>query len=132
MRGQRVFCSNRGQRRGCGRTFSIFLADVLPRHTCTASLLWQWLIQWLTSPSLKAAVETLHLPLALETMYRLRRQLRQQLDRLRSLLCRERPPPASTQTDPLRQTVEHLQKVFADPVCPPAAFQLHFQQPFLG
>ena len=31
QRGQRVWCSNRGQRRGCGRSFSIFLAGVLPR-----------------------------------------------------------------------------------------------------
>ncbi len=88
--------------------------------------------QWLASPSLKAAVESLRLPLALETLYRLRRQLRERLDRLRSRLCRERPPPASTQADPLRQTVEHLQKVFPDSACPLAAFQLHFQQPFLG
>ena len=33
QRGQRVWCCSRGQRGGCGKTFSIFLADVLPRHT---------------------------------------------------------------------------------------------------
>ena len=32
QRGQRVWCSNRGQRGGCGRSFSLFLAGVLPRH----------------------------------------------------------------------------------------------------
>lgn len=31
QRGQRVWCCDRGQRGGCGRTFAIFLADVLPR-----------------------------------------------------------------------------------------------------
>ncbi len=30
-RGQRVWCSNRGRRGGCGRSFPIFLAGVLPR-----------------------------------------------------------------------------------------------------
>jgi len=132
VRGQRVFCSNRGRRGGCGRTFSLFLADVLPRHTVTASGLWQWLIQWLASVSLKAAVETIRLPFALETFYRLRRKLRQQLDRVRTLLCQEQAPPRSAQSDPLLQTAEHLRTVFSQSACPASAFQLHFQCPLLG
>ena len=51
---------------------------------------------------------------------------------VRTRLCREQPPPASTQSDPLLQTVEHLQAVFPRSACPPAEFQLHFQHPFLG
>jgi len=131
-RGQRVFCSNRGQRDGCGRTFAFFLADVLPRHTFTASWLWQWLVKLLAGLSLKAAAETLRLPFALETMYRLRRRLCRRLDWLRTRLCREQTPPVSVHTDPLQQTVEHLQLVFPRSACPPADFQLQFQQPFLG
>ena len=73
LRGQRVFCSNRGRRGGCGRTFSLMLAEVLPRHTFTASLLWKWLAELLAGLSLKAATERLRLPFALESMYRLRR-----------------------------------------------------------
>jgi hypothetical protein len=38
-----VDCSNRGLRGGCGRTFAFFLADILPRHTLTAALVWPWL-----------------------------------------------------------------------------------------
>jgi len=132
VRGQRVFCSNRGSRGGCGRTFSFFLAEILPRHTFTASWLWQWLIQWLAGTSLKAAVEKLRLPFALESVYRLRRKLRQQLDRVRSLLCREQKPPHSAQSDPVLQTAEHLRAVFARSDCPTATFQLHFQRPLLG
>ena len=131
-RGQRVFCSNRGQRGGCGRTFSILRAEVLPRHTITASLVWPWLAQLLAGLSLKAAVEKLRLPFALETVYRLRRQLRRQLDRLRSLLCREQKPPSRTHADPLLQTAEHLRCVFGRSECPPADFQLRFQRPFGG
>jgi hypothetical protein len=33
VRGQRAFCSDRGQRGGCGRTVSLFLAVMLPRHS---------------------------------------------------------------------------------------------------
>jgi hypothetical protein len=132
FRGQRVFCSNRGRRGGCGRTFSLMLADVLPRHTLTASLVWRWLVEVLAGLSLKAAAEKLRLPFALETVYRLRRGLQRCLDLVRTRLCREQSPPASGQVDPLLQTVEHLRRVFSDSECPPAAFQLHFQRPFLN
>ena len=43
QRGQRVWCSNRGRRGGCGRSVSIFLAEVLPRHTVRAPALWSLL-----------------------------------------------------------------------------------------
>ena len=132
LRGQRVFCCNRGQRGGCGRTFSFFLPEVLPRHTLTASLLWQLLIRLLAGVSVKAAVESMRESFALETFYRLRRKLHLRLDSLRTLLCREQAPPKSAQVDPLLQTAEHLQAVFRANRCPPASFQLHFQQPFLG
>ena len=131
LRGQRVYCSNRGRRGGCGRTFFIVLADVLPRHTFTASLMWRWLVELLAGLSLKAAAEKLRLPFALETVYRLRRGLRRRLDALRTRLCRELSPPKSTRADPLLQTVEHLQRVFPCSLCPPSDFQLHFQRPFL-
>jgi hypothetical protein len=131
-RGQRVWCSNRGQRGGCGRSFSVFVADILPRHTFRASGLWQWLIRLLTGLSLKAAAEKSGLPFALESVYRLRRKLRRGLDRLRTWLCREQAPPRGTHTDPLLQTIAHLRSVFSQSACPPAEFQLHFQRSFLG
>ena len=131
-RGQRVFCSNRGQREGCGRTFALFLAEILPRHTVTASLVWPWLVKLLAGLSFKAATEKLRLPFALETMYRLRRKWQRGLDAVRTQLCRQKAPPQSTQTEPWLQTVEHLQLVFPGGACPPADYQLEFQQPFLG
>ena len=108
------------------------LADVLPRHTLTASLVWPWLLELLAGLSLKAAAEKLRLPFALESVYRLGRRLRRRLDDWRARLCREQPPPASTQTDPLLHSAEHLRAVFTAEGCPPAAFQLRFQHPLLG
>ncbi|MGO9002545.1 MAG: hypothetical protein ACLQHM_11300 [Limisphaerales bacterium] len=108
------------------------MADILPRHTMTASLVWQWLLKLLAGLSLKAATEKVRLPFALETLYRLRRKLRRQLDRLRARLCREQAPPRNAHVDPLLQTVAHLQIVFPQSHCPVVDFQLHFQRPFLG
>ena len=131
FRGKRVFCSNRGQRGGCGRTFAFFLADILPRHTLTASWLWRWLVKLLGGLSLKAAVEQLALPFALETGYRLRRELQGRLGSLRERLCRKLAPPPSSHSDPVLQTLDHLQTAFPGSPCPPADFQLCFQRPFL-
>jgi hypothetical protein len=132
LRGQRVFCSNRGQRGGCGRTFCLVFAEVFPRHTFPASLLWPLWVGLLDGTSLQAAAESLRLPFALETVYHWRRKLRRQVDRLRVLLCGLCPPAASAQADPWLQTVEHLRQVFPRSGCPPAEFQLHFQQPFVA
>jgi hypothetical protein len=104
----------------------------LPRHTLSASLVWRWLVEVLAGFSFKAAAEKLRLPFALETVYRLRRGLRQCLASVRTRLCRAQSPPVSGQADPLLQTVEHLRAVFPGSGCPPADFQLHFQRPFLG
>ena len=127
-----MFCSDRGQRGGCGKTFSLFFADVLPRHTFTAQLLCALLRALLGGATLKAAAETLRLPFSLEAIYGLVRRLRRRLDAVRSLLGREQSVPASTQTDPLLQTLEHLQTLFPPNTCVLAAYQRHFQQAFLG
>jgi hypothetical protein len=132
LRGQRVFCSNRGQRGGCGRTFAVFLAAVLPRHSFTATGLGSLLAALLTQASVRAAAHSLGLPWALESGYHLLARLRQRLDVLRSALRRCQKEPASAQADPLRHTIEHLQKVFASAPCPVSEFQLACQQPFLG
>lgn len=132
LRGQRVYCSNRGQRGGCGQTFSIFLAEVLPRHSVTATWLWKLLLKWLAGVSLSAAVQSLTLPFALETLYDLRRRLRLRLDVLRPLLCRQQKPPLSSDADPLLHTVRHLEALFPKAACPLQEFQLLLSCPLLG
>jgi hypothetical protein len=132
LRGQRVFCSNRGQRGGCGRSFPVFLAEVFPRHTVKGPLLWPFLVQLLTGRSIKSCAERLRLPFALETLYHLLQRLRRRLEVIRSCLCRRQPAPASLQVAPLGQTVEHLQAAFATGSCPLADFQQQFGAAFLG
>jgi hypothetical protein len=131
QRGQRMWCCNRGQRGGCGRTFSVFVAQVLPRHTMGASALWSLLKGLVEGGSIKGTFEALRLPFALESAYHLLHRVRERLTNLRAVLCREQKPPTSSQIDPLLQTVEHLRHLFARSDCPTAEFQLHFQRPLL-
>jgi hypothetical protein len=131
-RGQRVFCSDRGQRGGCGKTFPLFFAEVLPRHTFPASLLWALLRALLAGKAIRAAAETLRLPFSSEAAYGIIRRVRRRLDGVRSWLCRERPPPPSSRTDPLLQTLSHLQTLFPRNSCALTAYQRHFQQALFG
>jgi hypothetical protein len=105
---------------------------VLPRHTFSATLLSQLLAKLLAHAFVKSAAQSLRLPFALETIYHVLQRLRRCSDRVRSWLCRRGKAPDSSQTDPLLQTVEHLQMVFADSLCPVSEFQFAFEQPLLG
>lgn len=130
FRGQRTFCSNRGQRGGCGRTVSIFLCNVLPRHTLTAALLWQVLRSLLRGMSLQSAAQAL--PLAVDTFRGACRRLRHRLDAVRTVLCGAQAPPRSAHQLPLLQTLEHLQALFPQSACPLEDYQSRFQQPWMG
>ena len=110
----------------------MFLAGVLPRHSFTASGLWSLLATLLAPGSVRGAVHALGLPFGLETVYHLLARLRARLEVLRSRLVRREKEPPSAQVDPLRHTLEHLQKLFPQGCCPVSEFQLAFQQPFLG
>lgn len=43
VRAQRVFCSNRNRASGCGRTFSVWIADKIKRLFLSADRLWSFL-----------------------------------------------------------------------------------------
>lgn len=132
VRGQRVFCSDRGQRGGCGKTFPLFLSGVLPRHTFNTTLLWALLLKLLGGATIKSAAEILALPFSLEAVYGLVRRCRHRLDVVRSLLGREHRVWASQQSDPFFQTLEHLQQIFPQATDALAAYQWRFQRVFLG
>lgn len=132
QRGWRILCSNRYRRKGCGHTYSVLLADFLKRRIVTASRLWKFLEGILSGLSIKTAWEKIAPPFCLEYGYRLWRKFRDLQSEIRSLLCRKSDPKLSSLKNPFLQTLQHLQNVFSSSSCPISAFQIHFQQPFLG
>ncbi len=132
VRGQRIFCCNRGQRGGCGRTFSLYLAEVLPRHTVSASMLWQVLCNLRADSSVKAGVESLRPHFALETLYHLLGRFRLRLPELVSQLNNQSPESKVNLFDPLLRGAEDFQSAFAQEESPLAQFQLHFQKSVMG
>ena len=98
----------------------------------SALWLWRLLVAWLSGLSLKGAAESVAWPLALETAYAIVRRVRGRLAVVRPKLCRALAPPESTQSEPVLQSVEHLQGVFAAEACAVVEFQHQFQSPFMG
>lgn len=133
LRGQRIrCCPRRKSNPGCGAFVTILFADVLPRHSFTASLLGKLLARLCLGESISKAWVAAGCALSVDGAYRLLRRARDRLGQIRTLLLNDRPPAISRQSDPLLQTSEHLRCVFESPSCPIAAFQLAFQKPILG
>jgi hypothetical protein len=131
-RGQRVFCSDRGRRGGCGRTFPVFFAWVLPRHSFSATLIWRAIDKWLSGLSVRASWLPVKTPLALDSFYHLLQRLRRRIGDLRTILSAAGRPPESGHSDALLQTFEHMLAACPDKVSPAKAFQLKFQAPLTG
>ena len=121
IRAQRILCSNRHRRQGCGRTVRLVLATLLHGSMVSALTLWAFFCHKLHATPAPTPSCGAHWW----------RRLRAAQSYLRGLLSRIRPPPsAEPGSDPIRETLRHLEAAFASDPCPIAAFQLHFQKPF--
>lgn len=131
-RGRRIFCSNRNQKNGCGRTFAILMTGFIYRFRVSAAALWRFLENIKKGKSKLQAFVHAGSDLAPANCYRLYQRFRQNQSRIRPCLSRiKAPPPVRETADPVVQTVCHLKSIFKDNLCPVAQFQYVFQASFL-
>jgi hypothetical protein len=130
LRARRIFCSNRQARRGCGRTFSIWLADKIRRLSLTAGCLWRFLGR-AAAGSLAAAIRATDCHLSDRAWQRIWKRFDRSQSRIRTALsaCCSPPelprwPPPQPAHRPQAQVLAHLQAAFPDSPCPIAAFHL--------
>jgi hypothetical protein len=123
-RAHRIFCSNRHAHHGCGRTFSVWLAEKIRRLSLTTHGLHDFL-QRAVADGLAAARRAFVSHLSDRTLLRLWKRFRRAQCALRAvLLGRCPPPPAATPPPrPEAQTLAHLHAAFPDADDPLAAFQ---------
>jgi len=132
LRARRLFCCNRHLRRGCGRTFSVWLADKIRRLNLTAAALGTFLKRVLTS-SLRAACRAAGF-LGERTWQRHWKRFDLGQCRIRTALLSQCPPPegAPAAIRPLAaQILAHLHAAFPNADCPIAAFQMTLNAFFL-
>jgi hypothetical protein len=112
VRGRRFFCSDRGRRAGCGRTFSVKIQTVLSGFVVCTLTLWCFLQGVIAGLTRRAAwLREAACALSLSSGYRLWRRLCAAQSALRARLCREAPAPPSSAREPLAQLCVHLRRV---------------------
>lgn len=132
IRGHRIFCSNRGRRCGCGRTFSLLKSNILKGFNITAGGLWRFLKGLSAGMNKMNSFKNLDLPFSNTTIYRLYKDFVHYQSRLRTLLLKIcRAPQIYHENNPVIQTILHLKSAFKRSLCPVRAFQEHFQASFL-
>jgi len=138
LRARRILCSNRNRRRGCGRTFSVWITDKIRRLSVTAGTLWRFL-QGAVAGSIAAAIAAVVATGAASSFpsHRTWQRVWKRFDRcqstIRTALFGRRPPPEPT-TGPSRRpaaahVLAHLRAAFPDADSPIAAYQ-HATQTF--
>jgi len=128
----RVFCNNRGNMQGCGKTYPVFLIEWMSQYIVSCATLWAFLLALLESSTIKDAWESATSAFCLDTGYKLRKAFIKSQSHIRTLLGQLGPPARLDNiTDPVLQTVEHLRSAFPASSCPVSAFQIRFQRAFL-
>ena len=128
VRARRIFCSNRNARPGCGRTFSVWLADKIRRLSLTTGALWRFL-QRAVAGSILAAIRAADCQLSDRTWQRIWKRFDQGQSKIRTALSGAarrpncRPVAGEPAHRPAAQVLAHLQAAFPDADCPIAAFQ---------
>jgi hypothetical protein len=133
-RARRVFCSNRQARPGCGRTFSVWLADKIRRLSLTTGGLWRFLRR-AAADGIGAAVRAASGHLSDRTWQRIWKRFALAQSQIRTALWGRCPPPELPAADdahrPAAQVLAHLRAAFPDAHCPVAAFQQTLRTFFL-
>lgn len=128
QRGRRFFCNNRSaNRKGCGRTFSLFLACFIKNFIVQTSSLWRFLENLHSGLNIHKAFRQTGLPISNTSIYRLHGRLKNIQPYLRSHLNRITLPPHSSSREPLIQTIRHLRSAFRVSQNPLMDFQSTFQ-----
>ena len=125
VRARRIFCSNRNNRQGCGRTFSVWIADKIRRLSLSAGGLWMFL-QSAVADGVNAAIRRVNCHLSDRQMQRIWKRFVRGQSKIRSALwpvCRPPELPVNSPQFPAAEVLAHLQAAFPHADCPIADFQ---------
>jgi len=131
VRAWRIFCNNRKQSRGCGRTFSVWWASKIKRLALTANALWKFLKQAVQSGNKFQAFRNLNSGLSESAPYRIWKRFCEAQSSIRTALNQLCEPPEVDSEYPTELTLAHLETAFDNHPCPIAAFQLRMKTFFM-
>jgi hypothetical protein len=131
LRGLRFWCSSRrGSRPGCGQSFSIWLATVVPGNSVPALSLACFFLSWSRlGGDVLGAWQAARTGFSTDSAYRWVKCLLHNQGEVRSRLCRVRAPPPTRGGGILADLFEHLSLVLESEGFI-KAFQIRFQRPW--
>jgi hypothetical protein len=132
VRAARVFCSNRHRATGCGRTFSVWIAEKIKYLFLSAESLWQFLSNAVNSGNKLQAFRDLNSGLSDSAPYHIWRRFLNAQVTIRTALTRCCEPPQMISDCPAKLTLAHLSQAFKEhPLSPIAAFGAALQTFFI-
>ena len=132
VRARRVFCNNRNRATGCGRTFSVWIADKIKRLFLAADNLWEFLRQAILTGNKRQAFRSLESRLSDSAAYRIWKRFDQAQSAIRTALNTFCKPPEMASKQSAELTLAHLEAAFRQhPLNPIAAFQVTLQTFFV-
>lgn len=132
VRATRVFCSNRDRATGCGKTFSVWMADKIKNLFLSAESLWKFLNSAVSSGNKLQAFRKLDSGLSDSSAYHIWRRFQNSLSAIRTALLGLCEPPSLDSDCPAQLTLAHLQQAFKQHALSPiAAFATTFQRFFI-
>jgi hypothetical protein len=130
VRALRVYCSNRGNAKGCGRTFGLWIADKVKRLFLDANSLWEFLKGADSGGNKSRAFQNLQSSMSDSATYRIWKRFLQAQSAIRTALNAICPPPKQASGNQDRTlsaaqgTIAHLEVAFGDSrLNPIAAYQ---------
>jgi hypothetical protein len=135
--GKRVFCSNRNQRTGCGRTMQLYLDATVRRLHHGGATVVAFVLALMAGMSIEAAYTGVTGVGMARNAYRWLARISAQLTLYRAISHRPplreiggcAAPRRSLRLPPLMATFETLLQRFGQPLC--ATYQQHLQRPLL-
>ncbi len=133
VKGRRIFCSNRNNRKGCGRTISYFIINFINETLISSSIAWQFLLFILSGMSIEKAYNALNpeCVLSISTFYRFWKRFKLTMHKIRTFISDNFKLSETLESTPSCETISHLSNHLADPDLNPIAnYQKLFQTAF--
>lgn len=126
-RGHTVICSaRRAGKRGCGKSFSLFLSKVIKYHTVSTESIWKFLINISSKMTSITAFRTVLDSYSDRTIQRFRCRFKKAQFTIRTNILSLCTAPLCTENDPLLQTIAHLRVAFQNSSDPISDYQIRF------
>jgi len=123
-RGQRIFCSNRNKRKGCGRTFSCFLAKYIYRSLLSTTTAWEFLKAYRSGLSLEKAYANLNplCTLSFNTLLRFWKKFTLNTSEIRTYILNNYSQHHDHFKSHIDETIQHIEQCLYHPRLDPLAY----------